>query len=78
MSTFDLVIKVVYNFRKQKHMQDILDLIGAEIDFVMKSLQDIVVVLIISVPLSLILYIMFNKNRKWVLIDLGQHKWIIK
>ncbi len=59
-------------------MQDILDFIGAEIDFVMKSIQDIVVVLIISIPLSLILYIMFNKNRRLILIDLGQHKWIIK
>lgn len=35
------------------------------------------VVLIVSIPLSMFLYLANNKYQHDMLIDLGQHKWII-
>jgi hypothetical protein len=36
------------------------------------------IIFLISVPLSLLLYMVFSKYRHYILIDLGFHKWLIK
>jgi hypothetical protein len=47
--------------------------------FVTKSTTEIYILLIISVPLSLILYLLFSKGNHKTLVDLGHgHKWLIK
>jgi len=43
-----------------------------------KTIQDMYVVFLISVPLSLLLYLIFSRYRHWLLVDLGNHKWLIK
>jgi hypothetical protein len=45
---------------------------------IVSSLQQIYIVFLISVPLSLLLFIMFTKYRHYLLVDLGHHKWLIK
>jgi len=48
------------------------------IEDINKTIQDMYVVFLISVPLSLLLYLIFSRYRHWMLIDLGNHKWLIK
>lgn len=43
-----------------------------------KNLGELYILFLISVPLSLLLFILFNKHRTKILVDLGDHKWIIK
>jgi hypothetical protein len=45
---------------------------------ILASLQQIYVIFLVSVPLSLLLYLMFSKYRHYILVDLGHHKWLIK
>jgi len=45
---------------------------------VQKTLVEIFILFMISIPISLLLYLLFNRYRQKMLIDLGQHKWLIK
>jgi hypothetical protein len=51
---------------------------GYRVESIIKSAEDLYVIFLISVPLSLLLYLVFSKYRHWVLVDLGFHKWLIK
>jgi hypothetical protein len=46
--------------------------------FVYKTLGELYILFLISVPLSLLLYLLFNRHRSKMLVDLGFHKWLIK
>ena len=39
---------------------------------------DYYVVFLVSIPISLLLYLYYSKHRHWLLIDLGHHKWLTK
>jgi hypothetical protein len=43
-----------------------------------KTVGEIYILFIISVPLSLLLYMLFNRHRDKIMVDLGEHKWLIK
>lgn len=42
------------------------------------SIQQLYIIFLVSVPLSLLLYLMFTKYRHYMLVELGHHKWLIK
>jgi hypothetical protein len=42
------------------------------------SLWEIVLLVIFSVLLSLYFFIKFLRHKKWLLVDLGKHKWLVK
>ncbi len=42
------------------------------------SLPQLYVIFLVSMPLSLLLFLMFTKYKHSKLVDLGFHKWIIK
>jgi hypothetical protein len=48
------------------------------IENVNRSNGDIFVIFMISAPLSLLLFLIFNRYRHWILVDLGTHKWLVK
>jgi len=39
---------------------------------------DILSILFITIPLSLFIYLLLSKYRHWMLVDVADHKWIIK
>lgn len=41
-------------------------------------LADYYLVFLISIPLSLLLYLYFSKHRHWIVVDLGHHRWLTK
>ncbi len=43
-----------------------------------KTVGELYVLFLISVPLSLLLFILFNRRRHKMVVDLGEHKWLIK
>ncbi|MEI6728244.1 MAG: hypothetical protein WCK98_01240 [bacterium] len=43
-----------------------------------KTVGELYILFLISVPLSLLLFMLFNGHRSKTLVDLGHHKWIIK
>jgi hypothetical protein len=43
-----------------------------------KTVAEMYVLFLISVPLSLLLFILFSHHRHKTLVDLGEHKWLIK
>ena len=48
------------------------------VENISRSNQDIFIIFVISVPLSLLLFLIFNRYRHWMLVDLGFHKWLVK
>jgi hypothetical protein len=52
--------------------------IQSNFNTLVQSLNDIFNIFLISVPLSLLLYLIFAKYKKWIVVDLGNHKWLIK
>jgi len=57
-------------------LNDIINIFGVE--SINKTVQDMFAAFFISVPLSLLLYLIFSRYRHWTLVDLGDHKWLIK
>lgn len=43
-----------------------------------KTVGELYILFLISVPLALLLFILFNRHRHKLLVDLGDHKWLIK
>jgi hypothetical protein len=43
-----------------------------------KALLDIYWIFVVAIPLSLLLYLIFDRYKHKILVDLGHHKWIIK
>ncbi len=43
-----------------------------------KSLFDIYLILAIATPVSILAYLIFERYKHKMFIDLGNHKWIIK
>ena len=43
-----------------------------------KTVGELYILFLISVPLALLLFILFNRHRHKMLVDLGDHKWLIK
>jgi hypothetical protein len=48
--------------------------------YVFKNTTELYMLIGISLPISLILYMFFSKNRQKILVDLGHgnHKWLVK
>ena len=48
--------------------------------YILKNTTELYMLVGISVPVSLILYMFFSKNKQRLLVDLGHgnHKWLIK
>lgn len=44
----------------------------------MMALEQLYIIFLVSVPLSLLLYLVFTKSKKMIMVDLGKHKWLIK
>ena len=42
------------------------------------SVWEIVLLVIFSILLSLYFFIKFLRHKKWLVVDLGRHKWLIK
>ncbi len=42
------------------------------------DMKDLALIFLVSIPLSILLYILFSKYRHYMLVDLGDHKWLIK
>gem|GEM_PF-4101344 len=42
------------------------------------NLSQLYIVFLITVPLSLMLYLIFNKYQHQILVDLGDHKWLVR
>jgi hypothetical protein len=42
------------------------------------DLQDLVLIFVVSIPLSVLIYILFSKYRHWTEVDLVDHKWLIR
>lgn len=43
-----------------------------------KSLFDIYLILAIATPVSILAYLIFERYKHRIFVDLGNHKWIIK
>jgi hypothetical protein len=54
------------------------DLIRNSIEVFTKVQSEIYIAFLIAIPLSILLYILFNKYQHKILVDLGYHKWLIK
>ena len=48
------------------------------IDDAGKSLLDLYLIFVIAIPISILAYLIFDKYRHKILVDLGQHKWIVR
>jgi len=46
--------------------------------YLYKTIGELYILFLISVPLSLLLFMLFNRHRNKILVDLGDHKWLIK
>jgi hypothetical protein len=51
---------------------------GQAIQGLSKDIQDLMLIFFVSVPLSVLIYIIFSKHRHWKIVDLGHHTWLIK
>ena len=40
--------------------------------------KDIGLIFFVSIPLSVLLYIIFSRHRHWMLVDLGHHNWLVR
>jgi hypothetical protein len=43
-----------------------------------KALLDLYAILAFAIPISLLFYLIFDRYKHKILVDLGHHKWIIK
>lgn len=43
-----------------------------------KDSKDLGLIFLVSVPLSVLLYIVFSKHRHWMIVDLGHHTWLVR
>lgn len=61
---FNIIVEKIIDLPK---MPDLIQII-----------QDFYLPVLISIPLSFLLYLLFHKYRHWILVNLGEHKWLIK
>lgn len=47
-------------------------------NYLYKNMGEVYIMFLISVPLSLLLFFLFSKKRHKTLVDLGEHKWLVK
>ncbi len=43
-----------------------------------RSLLDLYLIFAITVPISILVYLIFERYRTKLFVDLGNHKWIVK
>ena len=43
-----------------------------------RSIMDLYLIFTFSVPVSILIYLIFDKYRHKILVELGQHKWIVR
>ena len=46
--------------------------------FFYKNLGEFYLLFLITVPLSLLLFLLFSRKKHKTLVDLGEHRWLVK
>jgi hypothetical protein len=46
--------------------------------FLLEQGKGLYLIFLLSIPLSLFFYILYSRYRHWILVDLGEHKWLVK
>jgi hypothetical protein len=60
-------------------MNQILNILNSDLlQNIGKEGKDLGLIFLVSVPLSVLLYIVFSKHRHWLVVDLGHHTWLVK
>jgi hypothetical protein len=42
------------------------------------DIKDVSLIFLVSVPLSVLIYIIFSRYRHWMEVDLVDHTWLVK
>jgi hypothetical protein len=59
-----------------QYLLDLTDTFGLQDGF--RSLADLYLIFTITVPISILVYLIFERYRIKMFVDLGNHKWIVK